>query len=58
MFYIDSSYIIFILPALIFAGIAQSRINNAYNKYIKVSNSSGLTGAEVARTILDRNGLS
>jgi len=57
MFYLDSSYIIFILPALLFAGFAQVKISSAYNKYQKVSNNSGLSGAQVARLILDRNGL-
>lgn len=36
---------------------AQSKVKTAYNKYLKVSNSTGMTGAEVARQILDENGL-
>ncbi|HET7629283.1 MAG TPA: zinc metallopeptidase [Bacillales bacterium] len=36
---------------------AQARVKRAYHKYSKVSNTTGLTGAEVARKILDDNGL-
>lgn len=52
-----SSYIIFVLPALLFAGYAQMKITNTFNKYLKVSSNTGFTGAQVARLILDRNGL-
>jgi len=51
------SYIIFVLPALLFAGYAQMKINNTFNKYLKVSSNTGLTGSQVARLILDKNGL-
>ena len=37
--------------------IAQLRVTNAYNKYKKCENSNGLSGFEVARKILDANGL-
>lgn len=37
--------------------LAQNRINNAYRKYRKKSNSLKLSGVEVARKILDDNGL-
>lgn len=37
--------------------IAQLRISSAYSKYKKEKNSIGLTGFEVARKILDANGL-
>lgn len=36
---------------------AQSRINSAYGKYKKVACKKGITGFEVARMILDKNGL-
>lgn len=36
---------------------AQMRVKSAFKKYSKVENSTGKTGAEVAREILDRNGL-
>lgn len=37
---------------------AQIKIDSAYSKYRKIRNSRGLTGASVARAILDANGLS
>lgn len=36
---------------------AQSKVKKTYKKYSKVSNSTGISGAEVARRILDHNGL-
>lgn len=50
-------YLIYILPGMILAIYAQSKISSAYSKYKKISSSSYLTGEEAARKILDRNGL-
>ena len=44
-------------PALLFAMYAQLKVSTASNRYLRVPNRSGYTGKEVARTILDRNGL-
>lgn len=52
-----SSWFVFVLPAMLLAGYAQMKINSAFTKYSKISSNTGYTGAEVARTILDRNGL-
>lgn len=38
--------------------IAQLKIKGTYNKYMKVKNKSELTGAEAAKMILKKNGLS
>lgn len=54
--YMDPTIII-LLPALIFSGWAQSKISSTYNQYSKVGNERGLTGAQVARFILDNAGL-
>jgi len=43
--------------AIVLPLIAQSKINSSYNKYSKVISSGKLTGKEVARRILDSNGL-
>ena len=37
--------------------IADFNVKNTYKKYLKVNNSEKLTGQEVARKILDKNGL-
>lgn len=52
-----NSWLIFVLPAILLAYYSQSKIKRSYAKYSKISNGSGLTGVEVARTILDRHGL-
>lgn len=52
------SYWIYVLPGLLLAMYAQSKISSAYNKYLRVRSTSNYTGAEAARLILDRNGLS
>ena len=58
MFYFDPMYFVFALPALLLAMIAQWRVKAAVNKYSRISAGRGLTGARVARAILDNDGLS
>ncbi len=55
--YFNPMYFVFALPALILALIAQWRVSAAVNKYSRVPTSRGLTGARVARAILDSAGL-
>lgn len=55
--YWDQTMII-LIPALIFSFIAQLMVKGAFSKYSGVRNSRGYTGADAARAILDRNGLS
>ncbi|MBR0443403.1 MAG: zinc metallopeptidase [Clostridia bacterium] len=49
--------ILIVIPALIFTVWAQMLVQSAYNKYSRVRNSHGMTGADAARRILDANGL-
>lgn len=49
--------LIFVLIPAIICLIAQINVKSTYSKYHKVRNARGLTGAEVARQILDSNGL-
>lgn len=51
-------YLLFSLPALLLGFWAQFKVKSAFNKYSKVRSVTGLTGAEVARRMLDSNGLS
>ncbi len=46
-----------VIPAIIFTLIAQMRVKGTFNKYLKVPNVKGYTGVQVARGVLDRNGL-
>lgn len=50
-------YLLFSLPALILGMWAQAKVQGAFKKYSKVRTYTGLTGAEVARRMLDSNGL-
>ncbi|GAE86844.1 zinc metallopeptidase [Acetivibrio straminisolvens] len=58
MYGIDQYYLIFVLPALLFSLFAQFKVKSTFNKYSRVRNTSGMTGADIARLILERNGLS
>ena len=55
--YMDWTYIIFVLPAILFSMWASAKVNSTFNKYSKVHNTRGLTADAAARYILDRNGL-
>ena len=57
MFYFDYYYLILVVPAMIFALIAQASVKGAYSKYSKVGNYKGITGAQAARMVLDSKGL-
>lgn len=57
MWWIDSGYIMFVLPALLLTLWAQANVSGTYSKFSKVYSRRGITAAEAARSILDRNGL-
>jgi len=48
---------ILLLPAIALALWAQGKVRSNYSKYSQVASRSGLTGADVARRILDHHGL-
>jgi len=50
-------YILISLPALLLGFWAQAKVKSAFNKYSQVRTARGLSGAQVARMILDSNGL-
>lgn len=50
-------YLLVMIVGAVISGVAALWVRSAYSKYSKVRSASGLTGAQVARTILDRNGL-
>lgn len=51
------TYILIVLPAVILAMWASANVNSTFKKYSKVPSSSGYTGMDAARRILDANGL-
>ncbi len=50
-------YLLLVLPALIFAMWAQWKVQHTYAQYQKVPAANGLTGRQMAETILRQNGL-
>lgn len=55
--FIDRYYLLLVMPALIFAMWAQSRVSTTFNRFSRVRTASNMTGYESARRILDANGL-
>ena len=51
------SYLIYLAIIIILPLYAQYKVKSTYNKYSKVRSTSGMTGAQAARLILDQNGL-
>lgn len=51
-------YLIFMLPALILTVFAQTRVYSVFNRYSRVRNARGCTGAQAAGVLLNKNGLS
>jgi len=52
------SYLVFMLPALLLGLWAQAKVKHTFRKYNRIGNSRNITGAQAARMILDKNGLS
>ncbi|MBO5416565.1 MAG: zinc metallopeptidase [Clostridia bacterium] len=55
-FYYDWT-ILLVLPALIISVWAQINVSTTFNKYSKIRNFRGITGADAARRVLNENGL-
>lgn len=55
--FFDPMYFVFALPALLLGLWAQMKVRSSFNRYAKVRNRSGMTGATAARRLLDAQGL-
>ena len=55
--YLDWTYIVLVLPFVIWAMVASVNVKTTYNKYSKIYSQAGMTGYQVARMILDKNNL-
>jgi Zn-dependent membrane protease YugP len=53
----DPLFWLFVLPGLLLGMYAQSRIKSNFTKYSQVGTQNGVTGAQVARQLLDSQGL-
>lgn len=58
MLFFDPLYLILVGPAILFTLWAQYKVKSTYAKYAKVEAASGVTGAQLARDLLDKNNLS
>ena len=56
-YYGGYSFLIFMIPAFLIALIAQINVKHTFAKYSGVYSRRGQTGAQIARSILDMNGL-
>lgn len=52
----DSTYLLVLIGALL-SLLASSMVSSTFNRYAKIRSTAGMSGAQAARTILDRNGL-
>lgn len=57
MFFPFDPTFVLLIPVLILSVWAQSKVRSNYARFSRVVSSTRLTGAQMARTILDRNGL-
>ncbi len=56
--FFDPTYLLFVLlPGMALSMFASWRTKSAFNKYSRVPSSTGLTGAQAAKVMLDRAGL-
>ncbi len=56
-FFMDYYYIILVIPAMLLAVWAQVKVKSTYNKFSKVSNTKGITGAYAAQAVLTHYGI-
>ncbi len=54
----DWTYLFLVLPCVIFAFVASARVNSTFNRYSKQMSTRRITGAEAARQVLLKNGVS
>lgn len=55
-YYFDWTYALVFIGAIL-TMLASARMNGAFSKYVQVQSNSGMTGREVARRILEENGI-
>ncbi len=58
MFYLDIWYLIIVMPFVLISLYASYKVNSTFNHYSRVPTARGLTGADAARMVLEKNGVS
>lgn len=56
-FYFDNYYLLFVVPAILFALVAQQMVQGRFRKYSAIKTYRGLTGAQAAAEVLKANGV-
>ncbi len=56
--YIDWTYIVLVLPAVIFSLIASLKVNSTFKKYSTVMSQNRVTGSDAVNAVLRHNGVS
>lgn len=56
-FFYDYYYFILVIPAMLLAMWAQYKVKSTYNKFSKVGNTRGITGAYAAQAVLTHYGI-
>lgn len=56
-YHYDWTYLLVLVGAIL-SMVASARVNSTFNKYARVRSMCGMSAAQIARKILDRNGLS
>ena len=54
----DWTYIVLVLPCILFSMWASSSVNSTFNRFAKVFSSRRITGAQAAQRVLSHNGVS
>lgn len=57
MLYFDPMYLVFMVPGIVLMMWAQNRVKGTYHRYSRVNSTLGMTGAQVAKTILAKKGV-
>jgi len=57
MFFFNSTYFLFMIPAFLLMAIASIYVKSVYSKWSRVRASSGLTGYDAAQRLIARAGL-
>lgn len=55
--YFDWTYVVYVMPAVIFAMIASASVNSRFKKYSRQMSAAHITGAQAAQRILSANGI-
>jgi len=56
-FYMNTQYMLFVIPGLLLALWAQALVKGTFARYARVPTSTGITGAQVAQLLMERSGL-